>query len=674
MSDSDREHSDTGIDLNRIGKERRARALVLVAVLIVIVAVPVVLFGTTAFHVKVSPERAQNNARMSAIDGLTVVVGNRVLLFGQSATLVVDASGFHPQETRIDRSQQSRILELALAPLPGKVTFQIHADSEVFLKVNNEDVAGTVPLTLELQSGVYIAEVSGREIAPLRQEFQVAGFGETQEITLVTEPSLSSLTIQTQPETALIELNGELVGQGAFGGRVPTGELQIRVADANYFSYENTIAIAANQEVNLGTVTLRPKPATVSISSSPKDALILVDGEFVGSTPTSITVEANMDVEITVRKSNFETQTATLRFEPGQVDQQSFNLNPLFIQVNVSSTPQASVWLNESKIGNSPLTLDAEVNDVLRVTKDGFATQSFTISSADYPKKDLSVVLIDELQDRYDKAPTQTTVSESIALRKMPPLAFQVSLRPSVSGLSEAATREIELTRAYYLSIHEIRRKEYALFDGTPAVNKDEEELPVTDISWTDAAKFCNWLSAEDGLDPVYVFLSDGTVQIDTNALGYRLPTEAEWEAASQYSTESGGVIGVYPWGTGEEPSSGSGNFSGRESRHDMHPFLESHLDNHVGLAPVGSYRRNQNGFHDLAGNVSEWVQDYYESTASGYNESLVDPLGPVSGMDRMVKGGNFRSHDISEMQVNARRIVGYKDETVGFRVARWLW
>lgn len=674
MSDFDSEHSDSGIDLNKIGRERRIRILVLVAVLSVIIVVPVALFGTTAFHVKIGPDRAQSNAKLVAQEGLTIVVGNRVILFGQSATLSADAPGFHPTQVQIDRNQETRVLQLSLAPQPGQVTFKVHAESEVVLKVNNEEVEGEEPITVELQSGRYIAEVTGREIVPLNLEFDVIGFGEKQEISLVTELSRSTLTLQTQPATASIEINGELVGQGNFSNRVSIGELRIRVSETNYFIYEDTVVVALDEALDLGTVTLRPKPATVTINSTPSDASILIKGDFVGSTPTSITVEPNENIEISLRKSNFETHTENLRFDPGEVTQKTFNLSPISIQVVVDSNPQAIVWLNESKIGNSPITFDAVANDVVKVSKDGFAPQRFTIEAADHPHKRLNVVLIDELQDRFNKAPVQTTVKNSIVLQKMPPLEFQVSLEPDVSGLSDDANREIELTRAYYLGVHEIRLKEYALFSSSRTVSKGDEELPVSDISWIDAARFCNWLSAEEGLDPVYEFLSDGTVKIDSAALGYRLPTEAEWEAASQYNTAKENVIGVFPWGDGDAPSSGSGNFSGRESRQDLHPFLENHLDNHVGLAPVGSYRRNPNGFFDLAGNVSEWVQDYYESAASGYNERLVDPLGPASGMDRMVKGANFRSHDLSEVQINSRRIVGFKDETVGFRVARWLW
>ncbi len=674
MSDFDRDLSDSGIDLNRIGRERRIRVLVVVAVLAVIIVVPVALFGTTAFHVKIGPDRAQSTARLAAQDGLTIVVGNRVLLFGQSATLTVDAPGFHPTQAHIDRNQETRVLQLSLAPQPGRVTFKIQSDSQVFLKVNNEQVVGEESITVELQSGRHTAEVTGREIVPLKHEFDVIGFGELQEISLVTELSQSSLTLQTQPATASIEINGELVGQGYFSNRVSIGELRVRVAETNYFSYEDTVAVAPDEALDLGIITLRPKPATVAISSTPSDASILIEGSFVGSTPTSITVDANENIEISVRKSNFEAHTESFRFGPGEITQQSFTLSPISIKVVVASKPQASVWLNESKIGNSPITLDALADDVVMVSKQGFAPQRFTIDAADHPQKNLNVVLIDELQDKFNKAPVQTTIKNSIVLQKMPPLEFQVSLEPEVSGLSEEAHRQIELTRGYYLGVHEIRLKEYALFNSARAVSKTEENLPVSGISWMDAARFCNWLSAEEGLDPVYVFSSDGSVKINPEALGYRLPTEAEWEAASQFNTAKGNVIGLFPWGNGKTPSSGSGNFSGRESRQDLHPFLEKHLDNHVGLAPVGSYRRNPNGFFDLAGNVSEWVQDYYESAASGYNERLVDPMGPDSGMDRMVKGANFRSHDMSEMQINARRIVGFKDETVGFRVARWLW
>lgn len=674
MSDSSFPQDTDPLDLRRIQRERRTRVTIAIVVVALIVCVPLLLFRATAFKLEISPEKANETLRISTNEGLAMAIGKRILLFGQSTKLRVESNGFHPFETHIDRDNKERVLSIMMAPRPSSVTIQVQASSDVWLEIQDSGVSGSPPLTAELERGIYMVSVTGDQIIPLEHEFQVEGYGETQEIQLLTEESAASMSVQVIPNTADVVINGTRVGQGGYSGRIAVGTHEISLVAKNHLTHRLQVSVGINEAVDLGTVELRPQPASLEVTSRPSDASILLDGKFVGSTPSQLTIGANKAVEIEVRKPNFVTQTATMELLPGQSFARSFNLDPVKIQAEVTATPEAKIWLNGESKGSTPSSLVVHVGDVVKVSKEGFAPQSVEIAAVGPERRTLHFSLVDEFQDMYDKAPDLLVVQNSITLRKIPPIQATVAVPTDIAGGSESNTREFELTRAFYLGTHEIRRKEFAQFATSLNVDASNENLPITEISWAEAARFCNWLSGQENLEPVYVFHGNGEISTNIHALGFRLPTEAEWEAATQIDVGRNVVIGIYPWGNGTTPRTGSGNYSGRESRQDLHSFLTDHLDNHSGVAPVGSYRQNVNGFHDLGGNVAEWVQDFYESKSYGLNQELRDPLGPQSGLDRLVKGASFRTHDLKEMYVNARRVVGLKDETVGFRVAKWIW
>jgi formylglycine-generating enzyme required for sulfatase activity len=178
-------------------------------------------------------------------------------------------------------------------------------------------------------------------------------------------------------------------------------------------------------------------------------------------------------------------------------------------------------------------------------------------------------------------------------------------------------------------SIYETRVKDFAAFAGTnPKLDGTNwnhafyhdvtsvsvgPDYPVVNVSWNDAAAFCSWLTEAE-------HKSGG---ISAKEI-YRLPSDEEWsfaagigdrETGATPKGKSGKLEGVYPWGTEFPPPPGAGNFADQAALDYFTnwPHIEGYNDGFVTTSPVGSFRPNQFGIYDLAGNALEWCGDFYD-------------------------------------------------------------
>ena len=231
-------------------------------------------------------------------------------------------------------------------------------------------------------------------------------------------------------------------------------------------------------------------------------------------------------------------------------------------------------------------------------------------------------------------------------------------------------------------------------WDGSAfTVLDDRGSHPVTSVRWFGAAAYTNWLSSQNGLVGCYN-LTTGACDFTQN--GYRLPTEAEWEYAArggQYSPYR-----IFPWGDDADntkanwPNSGDPYEAGALPWTTPVGFYDGTLQQKADFGWPGSQASYQTvdganayGLYDMAGNVWQWVNDWYGHDY--YSVSPSDnPTGPTAGTlmpdgkpYRGMRGGNWYNGENGHARSRTATRPDYRGPQdpdhpyyhVGFRVVR---
>jgi len=225
----------------------------------------------------------------------------------------------------------------------------------------------------------------------------------------------------------------------------------------------------------------------------------------------------------------------------------------------------------------------------------------------------------------------------------------------------EKPIHKVTFTYNFYISKYETTFDEYDAFCEATGRSKPGDwgwgrgQRPVVDVSWWDAIAYCNWLSEKEDLPKAYdsdgnLLDKDGMITTDpSKVVGYRLPTEAEWEYAARGGNKSKGY-----------------KYAGSDNIDDVAWYWDN-----AGMKTqeVGKKSPNELDLYDMSGNVYEWCSDWYGDYSGS---AQINPYNSTVGSYRVIRGGSW-SFNAADSRV-AIRLLSSPTHTryfLGFRICR---
>jgi formylglycine-generating enzyme required for sulfatase activity len=624
---------------------------------------------------------------ISLSGGFHIEFGNVFLLRRGEYEVVATSEGYETFSVKFEvNDERNQTLFFELTPTPGRLSIKVTPEDASFqvegLQSWTQAVSGE--LVLRLPAGTHELMARHPRYQEARNTVEIDGRGQMQTIAIELVPNWSKIFIDSRPMGADIVIDGQATGVTTPQEvEVLAGEKQIELQLRGFKAHRRQIFSEPGRDQKLQIVALEKADAQLRVSSVPSGAFVSIDGNYIGATPLEVDLASLANQRLFVFARDHAPVQERLNLKKGSFNDRSIVLPRLTGNLRLETWPRdAQVSLNgknlDSFSGQKDLVLPMDEYEI-QIKKEGFADYRTNFSPMVEVDQTLQVKLLtlEEARIASLRPTIVTKVGQTLRLQNGSELMMGASRREPGRRANETL-RKADFGRLFYLSEKEVTNAEFRAFaSGHDSGKFDEislngDDQPATQISWNEAAAYCNWLSTQDKLEPFYNIEFSKVVGVNKEALGYRLPTEAEWAwAARTFPKEKSEANEQlqFPWGKSLPPPARFENYADRSAANKIGRVIYGYNDNFIASAPVGTYDSNQRGFYDLGGNVAEWVHDNYEIPS---DEPVQDSLGPTKGEYRVIRGASWMHGTITELRLSFRDygIAGRQD--LGFRLARY--
>ncbi len=604
-------------------------------------------------------------------------VANRLYALPGEHEVLARRDGYEPLTRAITLTGDEQApLVLSLTKLPGELVV-LTGNVKGTVIVDGRE-AGATGVPLKVPPGHHALVVRAPRHLDSLGGIEIEGAGKRQELKVELTPSWARLTIESTPAGAAVFFDGQEIGKTPLGYDADAGRHQLTLSDPKYQPWETELLVKHNEPQRVGPVELGLPDGTLTIRSAPAGADVTAAGKYRGRTPVTFDLPAGVQQEVVVQTEGYEPATEHLRIAPGEKRSLDVALKAQNVAVNIRGEPtDAELWIDGTAHGAAVQKLElTPLEHRIEVRKSGFETFVAQLKPQAGFDQLIEYRLRTPTQAHSEKFPSSIRSSAGYVLNLMPTGTYTIgSPRRDPGRRTNETQREVRLVRLFYMGVTEVTNGLFDQFqaDHNSGLVKDKtldlDKHPVANVSWAEAAGFCNWLSAKDGLPEAYGKNGDNFVLKVPVTTGYRLPMEAEWEWVARY--ENGAATRRFPWGNALPPPPNSGNFADASAAKVVEQVMPNYQDGFAASAPVGTFGANFLGLVDIGGNVSEWVNDSY-SLNLDLPASVLDPSGPPASPVHTIRGSSWTTSQLTELRLTYRDFSGNMRIDLGFRVARY--
>ena len=617
----------------------------------------IIIFISPLFFIKSSNITFKENYEEIKISSSNaLIIQNTVYSFKQIFNINVVAYGYKSKEFEFNHNDAEKLI--ILVEMPVLVKFKIDQNYNEFIL--NDRILDSLE-NIYLKKGIYSYEVKSKNHISYKSKLEINKYADEILVPIIMQEVNKKLVINSEPNQASVFLNNVELGVTPLSVNLNTTSNNILIKKSEYKD-SNIDYIVKNNNSDQIIIKLIEDEDVININTVPSQASLFFNEDYIGISPLKFKIQDKGILK--VKKYGYVDNKINITKDTKKLN---MVLTEDSSEVFISSDPPSDVFLNEEYIGKTPFTKKIQkIKHKISFKSKGFRT----LNESFEPTKDKQNIIKKLLTEKEaslleNKKYSRTSIDGEVILFEPGSFVMGSSKKESRRDINEIM-RSVKITKHFYISKNLITEEQYSLFKRSSKSN-----LPVNNISWIDAAKFCNWLSSKEGFENFYEIKNNQIISFNMDSKGYRLPTEAEWEYVAKSNNPE---KYIYSWGSDRKITKLVGNIADVSTQGILSNFIDDYDDGYDERSPVGSFRSNQNDINDLTGNLSEWVNDFYSVEFVQQSKVFQDYIGPLAGTSHVIKGSNYYSSTPLQLGLSYRTYGNEPNNLVGFRIARWIY